>query len=207
MSAPRDSRTSVRRVLVLGLWMLLALVGVVLVLGVFATRGSVDYSDLPRIQTTDDARRRALTKLGAFAQLAAQAQASGRDVPTQLVLTQDELSVLVRDWGEQEHWFGTMTDAQVVFRPGVLTVTGAIQAFELVFPFRIDVAVTTTNRERQAEILRVQLGELYAPEFLRSLVLALVERTVDAGLPRVPMAIETMVVTEGELLISGAAIP
>ena len=48
---------------------------------------------------------------------------------------------------------------------------------------------------------------MYAPGFVRSLALALAERTVDAGLPRLPIAIETLVITDGELLVSGVAVP
>ncbi len=196
-----------RRALVLSLWMLVALAGVLVVLGVFATRGSVDISDLARLEPDTLVSARAEAKLGAFGQTSEQARLAGRPIPAQVAFTQDELTALLRQWGRQEHGFGSITELQLSFRPRTLTLTGVLQSVGLSFPFRLDVAVATENSQRTAEITRFQVGEMYAPGFVRSLALALAERTLDAGLPRLPIAIETLVVTDGELLVSGAAVP
>ena len=196
-----------RRALVLGIWLLLAAAGVMTVLGVFATRGSVDISDLARIQPDPQVRARAEAKLNAFGQTSEQARQAGREIPAQIAFTHDEMTALLQDWARQDHGFGSITDLQLTFRPRTLTLTGVVHSLGLSFPFRLDVVVMTENSQREAEITRFQVGEMYAPGFVRSLVLALAERTVDAGLPRLPIAIESLVVTDGELFVSGAAVP
>ncbi|MDE2869325.1 MAG: hypothetical protein OXR64_15095 [Chloroflexota bacterium] len=196
-----------RRALVFGIWLLLALAGVVVVLGVFATRGSVDISDLARLEPDSLVRARAEAKLNAFGQTSEQARLAGRAIPAQVAFTHDEMTALLRDWAGQEHGFGSATDLQLTFRPRTLTLTGVLHSVGLSFPFRLDIAVSAENSERTAEITRFQVGEMYAPGFARSLVLALAESTLDAGLPRLPIAIETLVITDGELLVSGAAVP
>ncbi len=196
-----------RRALVFGIWLLLALAGVIVVLGVFATRGSVDISDLARLQPDSLVRARAEAKLNAFGQTSDQARLAGRSIPAQVAFTHDEMTALLRDWARQEHGFGSVTDLQLTFRPRTLTLTGILHSAGLNFPFRLDITVSAENSQRTAEITRFQVGEMYAPGFVRSLVLALAERTVDAGLPRLPIAIETLVITDGELLVSGAAVP
>ncbi|MDE2902291.1 MAG: hypothetical protein OXP73_04615 [Chloroflexota bacterium] len=196
-----------RRALVLGIWVILAMAGVLTVLGVFATRGSVDISDLARLEPDPLVRARAQAKLNAFGQTSEQARQAGRAIPAQVSFTHDELTALLRDWAAQEHGFGSVTELQLTFRPRTLALTGILHSAGLNLPFRIDIAVSTENSQRTAEITRFQVGEMYAPGFARSLALALAERTLDAGLPRLPIAIETLVVTDGELLVSGAAVP
>lgn len=196
-----------RRVLVLGIWLLLLLAGVITVLGVFATRGSVDISDLTRLQPDPQVRARAQAKLNAFGQISEQARQAGRGIPAQIAFTHDEITALLQDWQRQEHGFGSITALQLTFRPTTLTLTGVVHSLGLSFPFRLDIAVAAENSRRTAEITRFQVGEIYAPGFARSLVLALAERTLDAGLPRLPIRIETLVVREGELFVSGAAVP
>ena len=196
-----------RRALVFGIWVLLAGAGVITVLGVFATRGSVDISDLVRLQPDPLVRARAEATLGAFGQTSDQARKAGRGIPAQITFTHDEMTALLRDWGQQDHGFGSFSELQLTFRPQMLTLTGVLQSLGLSFPFRLDIVVSTENSVRRAEITRFQVGEMYAPGFVRSLALALAERTIDAGLPRLPIAIETLVVTDGELLVSGTAVP
>ena len=196
-----------RRALVFGIWLLLALAGVLVVLGVFATRGSVDVSDLARLQPDSLVRARAEAKLNAFGQTSEQARLAGRAIPVQVAFTHDEMTALLRDWAGQQHGFGSITEMQLTFRPRTLTLTGVLHAVGLSVPFRLDIAVSAENSQRTAEIIRFQVGEVFAPGFVRSLALALAERTLDAGLPRLPIAIETLVVTEGELLVSGTAVP
>lgn len=196
-----------RRALVFGIWLLLAFAGVVVVLGVFATRGSVDISDLARHQPDSLVRVRAESKLNAFGQTSEQARLAGRAIPAQVAFTHDEMTALLRDWAGQEHGFGSLTELQLTFRPRTLTLTGVLHSVGLSFPFRLDIVVSAENSQRTAEVTRFQVGEMYAPGFVRSLVLALAESTLDAGLPRLPIAIETLVITDGELLVSGAAVP
>ncbi len=196
-----------RRALVLGIWVLLGLAGVITVLGVFATRGSVDISDLARLEPEPEVQGRAMAKLRGFAQVSDRARQAGRQIPAQIAFTHDEMTALIQDWGMQDHGFGSVSAMQVTFRPQTLTLTGILHTLGLSFPFRLDIVVATMNSERTAEVTRLQVGETFAPGFVRSLLLTLAERTLDAGLPRLPIAIETLVVTDGELFVSGAAVP
>ena len=196
-----------RRVLVFSLWIVLALAGFIAVLGVFATRGSVDLSNLPRIEAGPVNYARANAKLEYFHRVSEEARAGGRELPAQVDFSHDELTALLRNWGRRSHWFGSIADLQIAFLPGMGALTGTLRSQGLNFPFRIEFTLSTETSHRTAKLTRVQVGELFAPGFARAILLALVDRTVDAGLPRIPMAIETLVITNGEILASGNAIP
>ena len=196
-----------RRLLVFGLWVLLLLVALVIVLGVFATRGTIDLSDLPRIEVDRETKARADAKIAAFAELTEQTRSTGQPEPVQVSLTHEEMTALIADWGSQDRWFGSIAGLQIAFRSGGMSLTGVIQALGLEFPFRIDLDVIIENRERKVEVQRVQVGELFAPGFLRNLMLGLAMRTVDAGLPHVPIDIEYMMLAEGEVIVSGQTVP
>ncbi len=196
-----------RRVFVLGLWVLLALAALVVILGVFATRGHVDLSGLPRIEVNRDARARAASRITEFTVVTERARASGASEPVQITLGQDELTALIDGWGREDHWFGTVRELQIALLPGTLAITGVIESLALEIPFRIDVAVAVENSAREVEMTRLQAGELFAPGFVRNIMLELASRTVDAGLPRVPVDIETLVMGDGEVIVSGQAVP
>ena len=195
------------RLLVFILWVLLLLVVLVVVLGVFATRGTVDLSDLPRIEVSGATKALADEKIAAFAAVTEQTRATGKPEPVQVGLTHDEMTALIADWGAQDGWFGSIADLQIAFQPGSMSLSGVVHALGLEFPFRIDLDVTIENRQRTAELQRVQIGELFAPGFVRNIVLGLAMRTVDAGLPRVPIDIESLVLTDGEVIVSGETVP
>ena len=196
-----------RRALVLGLWGLLALAALVVILSVFATRGQIDLSGLPRVEVDRNARERAASRITEFTAVAERARASGDPEPVQITLSQDELTAVVNTWSSEDHWFGEVHELQVALLPGELAITGMIESLELIIPFRIDIAIAIENSTRQMELTRLQTGELFAPGFARNIVLELASRTVDAGLPRVPVDIETLVVGDGEVIVSGHAVP
>jgi hypothetical protein len=195
------------RFLVFSLWALLLLVALVVVLGVFATRGTVDMADLPRIQVDQATKERADEKIADFSALTDRTKATGQSEPVQISLTHEETTALIADWGEQDRWYGSVAELQIAFGPGTMTLTGVIHSLGLEFPFRIDLDVVIENRERKVELQRGQLGELYAPGFLRNIMLGLAMRTVDAGLPRVSVDIESLVLTDGEVIVSGETVP
>ncbi len=195
------------RLFVLGLWAVLALAALVAILGVFATRGHVDLSGLPRIEIDGDVRARAAALIAEFTAATERARGSGKSEPVQITLGQDELTALIDGWRREDHWFGTVRELQVALLPGTLAITGVIESLGLEIPFRIDVAVVVENNTREVEVTRLQAGELFAPGFLRTVMLELASRTLDAGLPRVPVDIETLVVGNGEVIVSGHALP
>ena len=173
----------------------------------FATRGNLDRSDLPRIQIDASVIEHARVKMDEFAAISEQARASGRPAPVQLTFTHDEVTALVTEWGHAGDWFGTIDDLQIAFGDGLLMVTGIIESLGLRFPFRVDLEVLVENGERMIELRRVQVGELFVPAFLRTSLLGLATRTVDAGLPRVSLNIESLVATDGQIIMSGSATP
>ena len=121
------------------------------------------------------------------------ARAGGREEPVQLNFTHDELTALVADWGHLDHWFGSIESMQLALQPGKLVLSGVIQTLGLEFPFRLDVHASIENKQRTVELTRLQIGELFAPGFVRNIALELALRTVDAGLPRVPIETESLV--------------
>jgi len=150
---------------------------------------------------------RARAKVADFTQEAETARATGKAQPAQLSFSHDEMTALIGEWGRQGHWFGLVQDLQVTFVPGGMTLTGRLQTAGLEFQFRLDINIKIENRERTAEVVQAQIGQLIVPGFVRGILLGLAMRTLDAGLPRVPMVIESLLVGEGELLISGEVLP
>ena len=195
------------RALVISLWAILTLAALVVIIGFFAIRGTVDTHDLPRVQVDAATHRSATDKLEAFYVVSDVARAGGREEPVQLNFTHDELTALVADWGRLDHWFGSIESMQLALQPGELVLSGVIQTLGLEFPFRLDVHASIENKQRTAELTRLQIGELFAPGFVRNIALELALRTVDAGLPRIPIATESLVLADGELIVSGIAVP
>ncbi len=196
-----------RRLIVFVLWAVLTLAALVVILGIFATRGDLDRSDLPRIQVGEAVIENASAKLADFVAISDQARARGRAAPAQIAFTHEEVTALMADWGQDGHWFGALDDLQIAFLDGVVVVTGIIESLGQRFPFRIDLEVLVENGERMVELQRVQIGELFAPGFLRTALLELVARTVDAGLPRISLEIESLISHDGEIILSGSAKP
>jgi hypothetical protein len=195
------------RALVISLWAILTLAALVVIFGFFATRGTVDRRDLPRVQVDAATRQSATDKLEAFYVVSDVARAGGREEPVQLNFTHDELTSLVADWGRMDHWFGSIESMQLALQPSELVLSGVIQTLGLEFPFRLDVHASIENNQRTVELTRLQIGELFAPGFVRNIALELALRTVDAGLPRIPIETESLVLADGELIVSGIAVP
>ncbi len=196
-----------RHFLVFSMWIVLAVVGVVIFLGVFTTRNLADHTGNNVVTINTTTHQRAQTKLQAFEAQSEQARSSGKKLPSQVSFTEKEMTSLIRDWGKQDHWFGSIENLQIEFIPGTCVITGILESINLNFPFRLELAISAEESQRTAELTRLQVGELVAPGFVRAALLALADRTFDAGLPRVALSIESLVVTNGELLVSGNVLP
>ena len=196
-----------RHFLVFSMWIVLAVVGVVIFLGVFTTRNLADHTENNVVTINTTTHQRAQTKLQAFEAQSEQARSSGKKLPSQVSFTEKEMTSLIRDWGKQDHWFGSIENLQIEFIPGTCVITGILESINLNFPFRLELAISAEESQRTAELTRLQVGELVAPGFVRAALLALADRTFDAGLPRVALSIESLVVTNGELLVSGNVLP
>lgn len=196
-----------RHLLVFAMWITLAVVGLVIFLGVFTTRNPADNTEKNLLPVDPTTHRRAQTKLEAFEAQSEQARSSGKKLPAQISFTDEEMTALIRNWGNQDHWFGSVNDLQIELVPGTFVITGTLQSISLNFPFRLELAISAENNRRRAELTLLQVGELFAPGFVRAAMLALADRTFDAGLPRVALSIESLVVTNGELIVSGNVLP
>ena len=189
------------------MWITLAVAGLVLFLGIFTTRNPDDNTGQNLLAVDPTTHRRAQTKLEAFEALSEQARSSGKKLPAQISFTEEETTALIHNWGDQNRWFGSVNDLKIELLPGTFVITGTLQSINLNFPFRLELAISAENSQRKTELMLLQVGELFAPGFIRAAMLALADRTFDAGLPRVALSIESLVVTNGELLVSGNVLP
>lgn len=189
------------------MWIVLAVVGLVIFLGVFTTRNPADHTEKHVVTINPTTHQRAQAKLQTFEAQSEQARSSGNKLPAQLSFTEEEMTSLVRNWGKQDHWFGSVDNLQIEFIPGIFVITGTLESINLNFPFRLELAISAEESQRTAELTRLQVGELFAPGFVRAALLALAARTFDAGLPRFALSIESLVVANGELLVSGNVLP
>ena len=196
-----------RRLLVLVMWLIVALAALVIVVGFFSAIGTVDRSDLPQVDATAEAADSALVKIAQFGVVSARARGSGEAQPVQVIFTDAEISALIGDWGRESEWWGSIDRLQVAFGHNVIVVTGVLMSLGLEFDFRLDLEIAIEQSERRVAIGRMQVGDINAPGFITNALLELVTRTVDAGLPRIPMRIESLILSDGELIASGAAIP
>ena len=189
------------------MWIVLAVAGLVIFLGVFTTRNPADHTENNVVAINPTTHQRAQAKLQTFEAQSEQARSSGNKLPAQLSFTEEEMTSLVRNWGKQDHWFGSVDNLQIEFIPGIFVVMGTLESINLNFPFRLELAISAEESQRTAELTRLQVGELFAPGFVRAALLALAARTFDAGLPRFALSIESLVVANGELLVSGNVLP
>ncbi len=196
-----------RRLMVFILWLIVALAALVIVVGFFAAIGRVDRGDLSEVVVSPEIADSALNKVAQFGVVSARARASGASQPVQISFSDAEISSLISDWGRQSDWWGSIERLEVWFGPDVIVLTGELMSLGLNFDFRLDLELAIEQSERRVAIRRVQVGDIHAPGFITTALLELVTRTVDAGLPRIPMRIESLVLGDGELIVSGAAIP
>jgi len=196
-----------RRLMVFILWLIVAFAALVIVVGFFAAIGRVDRGDLSEIVVSPEIADSALNKVAQFGVVSARARASGASQPVQIIFSDAEVSSLISDWGRQSEWWGSIHRLEVWFGPDVIVLTGELMSLGLNFDFRLDLELAIEQSERRIAIRRMQMGDIHVPGFITNALLELVTRTVDAGLPRIPMRIESLVLGDNELIVSGAAIP
>ena len=196
-----------RRLMVFVLWLIVAFAALVIVVGFFAAIGRVDRGDLSEIVVSPEIADSALNKVAQFGVVSARARASGASQPVQIIFSDAEVSSLISDWGRQSEWWGSIHRLEVWFGPDVIVLTGELMSLGLNFDFRLDLELAIEQSERRIAIRRMQMGDIHVPGFITNALLELVTRTVDAGLPRIPMRIESLVLGDHELIVSGAAIP
>ena len=87
-----------------------------------------------------------------------------------------------------------------------LIFVGIVKLAGLEFRYRADILLRIEAAELHLEIRRFQIGQLFTPRVFRAAVSRLISLSIEAGLPRSPIDIETLLISEGGLVISGATI-
>ena len=137
-----------RRPLVFFLWVLVALVALVVVVGIFAAIGTVERSDLPIVEVTADVEALAREKVEQFGAVSVQARASGESQSVQVILTDAEMSTLIGDWGRESRWWGSVDRLQVAFGRNLMVMTGLINTLGLEFDIRFDLFISIEQGEQ-----------------------------------------------------------
>ena len=196
-----------RQPVILALWLIVGIALLAIFIAIFAVLGTVDNSDLPQVEITDDVALAAADKAAKFSDVSAQARASGQSRPVQITFSDAELTVLIGDWARGSEWWGSIDEVQLVFGRNRMVITGEISVGGLEADFRVDLQLVIEESERQVSVERMQAGDIHVPGFVSAAMLELAVRTVDAGLPRIPMRIESLMLGDGDLIVSGSVIP
>ena len=189
------------RLVLLAALMFLAAVGVLVF---FATRPGVERADLGDVAPSAQALADLRAQFATANELIDQSKRTGVSEPVSLTVTESELTSEFDDWSKKEKPFAGFRDLRVNLRSDIAILTGILEVNRLESPFRLDLRVRIESGALDLRIIRLQFGQLYVPEFLRDALVGLVQRTLDAGVPRPPIDVETLLVSEQTMVISGS---
>ena len=169
----------------------------------FASRPQIDYSDLSEIVVSDFDLSELNARLDEIDDDINQSKVTGVPIPVQISISETELASKINAWSGKK-LFTEFRDMKTHLKEDTIVVVGTMRIDRFDFPFRIDVLLRIETGDRSLELKRVQIGDLFLPGPLRSGLVALAERSVDAGFPQPPIEIETLLFSEGALVISGS---
>ena len=188
----------------LSLYLLLFFVAVTGILGFFASRPTIGVSDLDLLDPDEGALARLDSRLDAVDRLVKQSKQNGLSEPVQLVVSELELNSKFSDWSAPGNAVIGISGSQATMKADQIVFVGIVSFAGQEFRYRADVTIAIESAELRLEITRFQIGQLFTPRFLRTGLAALAALSVDAGVPRPPIDIETLLVSEGEMVISGS---
>ncbi len=169
----------------------------------FASRPGIDSSDLTEIAPSDRARSELDARLHEIDDLINQSKQTGVPIPIQLTIEEQELSSKF-DALSGPRFFMEFGDLRTQFKENTLVAGGTMTIGRLEFPFRIDIAIRIESGERELRLIRAQIGQVFLPGPLRRGLVGLAERSVDAGFPRPPIKVETLLISEDSMVVSGS---
>ncbi len=186
------------------MYLLLVLLAVVGTLGFFASRPAVNVADLDLLDPDEATLAGLDSRLDAVDGLVKQSKQTGVAEPVQLVISELELNSKFSEWSAPGNAVIGISDSRASMKAGEIIFVGVVSIAGQEFRYRADVTIAIESAELRLELTRFQVGQLFAPGFLRSGLAALAALSVDAGVPRPPIDIETLLVSESELVISGS---
>jgi len=188
----------------LSLYFLLLVAAVLAIFGFFASRPVVDVSDLDLLEPDELVLAQFNSRLDAVDDLVRQSKQTGHPEAVQLVVTELELTSKLAEWSTPGILGITFFDSHATLRNGEIVLVGKAKAAGVEFRFRADIVVSIESAELQMEVRRLQTGQLFTPGFVRAALVGLIARALDAGVPRPPIDVETLLISEGEMIISGS---
>ena len=173
------------------------------VVAFFASRPEIHTSDLTEIIVSDHDRSELNIRLAAVNSTINQSKKTGVSVPVHISISETELASKIDAWAGKK-LFTEFRDLRAHFKENTLVVVGTMRIGRFDFPFRNDISLRIETGVRSVELIRVQIGGLFLPGPLRAALVGLAERSLDAGFPRPPIEVETLLFSEDTLVISGA---
>ena len=173
------------------------------VIAFFASRPEVDTSDLSEIIISDRDRSELNIRLAAVNAKIDQSKKTGVSVPVHISISETELASKIDAWTGKK-LFTEFRDLRAHFKEDTIVVIGTMRIGKFDFPFRNDINLRIDTGVRSVELTRVQIGGLFVPAPLRAVLVGLAERSLDAGFPRPPIEVETLLFSENTLVISGS---
>ena len=173
------------------------------VIAFFASRPEIDVSDLSEVIVSDRERTELNIRLAAVDAKINQSKTTGVSVPVHIVISETELASKIDAWAGKK-LFTEFRDLHAHFKEDTLVIVGTMRIGRFDFPFRNDISLRIDTGARNLELARVQIGGLFLPGPVRAALVGLAERSVDAGFPRPPIEVETLLFSEDTLVISGS---
>lgn len=173
------------------------------VIAFFALRPEVDTSDLSEVVVSDRDRTELNIRLAGINAKIDQSKKTGVSVPVHISISETELASKIDAWSG-EKLFTEFRDLRAHFKEDTLVIVGTMRIGRFDFPFRNDISFRIDTGARSLELVRMQIGGLFLPGPLRAGLVGLAERSVDAGFPRPPIEVETLLFSEDTLVISGS---
>ncbi len=188
----------------LSLYFLLLVAAVLAIFGFFASRPGLDVSDLDLPEPDELVLARFNSRLDAADELVRQSKQTGQPEAVQLVVTELELTSKLAEWSSPGILGITFFDSHATLRNGGMVLVGTAKAVGVEFRYRADIIVSVESAELQLEVRRLQTGQLFTPGPVRAALVGLISRALDVGVPRPPIDVETLLISEGEMIISGS---
>ena len=176
-------------------------------LGFFASQPTVNTTDLDLLNPNDNSLAKLDSRLDAVDELVKRSKRIGIAEPVQIVISELELSSKFSDWSTtRDDQIVKFSDSRAAMKANELIFVGLVKLAGQEFHYRADILLRIEAAEFHLEIRRFQIGQLFTPRLLRAAVSKLISLSIEAGLPRSPIDIETLLISERGLVISGATI-